>query len=255
MWDYLLTYRTEIPEGLGWEHFDAIHLSYLIGFALATVVMVVVYRRVGEAARMRIRVGYACAVVLLEVVKQIICLVEGVYEPGLIPLHLCGMSIFFIVIHTAWPNRTTAELLYSLSIPGAIAALLFSDWNIYPLANFFCQQSFFIHFLEFSYPILLVSTGEMRPRFTQLWRCVIYLLVVVPPIYLFNHAFNTNFFFMNEAAPDSPLSFLQSSLGNPGYLFGFAALVAAVWVVMYLPWMFKTLWEKRQAKAALSSAA
>jgi uncharacterized membrane protein YwaF len=90
----------------------------------------------------------------------------------------------------------------------------------------------------------------MRPRFTQLWRCVIYLLVVVPPIYLFNHTFNTNFFFMNEAAPDSPLSFLQSSLGNPGYLVGFAALVAAVWVVMYLPWMLKTLVEKRQARTA-----
>jgi hypothetical integral membrane protein (TIGR02206 family) len=212
--------------------------------------MVVIYRRASDDLRKKIRVAYACIVVLLEVAKQIICLVKGVYEPGLIPFHLCGMSILFIVIHTLRPNRTTAELLYSLSVPGAIAALLFSDWTMYPLANFFCQQSFFIHFFEFTFPLLLLSTGEMRPRFTQLWRCVIYLLIVVPPIYFFNHAYNTNFFFMNEAAPGSPLAPLQAWLGNPGYLFGFAGLVAAVWVVMYLPWMLKTLWEKRRTRAS-----
>jgi hypothetical protein len=43
-------------------------------------------------------------------------------------------------------------------------------------------------------------------------------------------------------------------LGNPGYLVGFAALVAAVWVVMYLPWMLKTLVEKRRTRATLSNA-
>ncbi|MDR0350142.1 MAG: TIGR02206 family membrane protein [Coriobacteriales bacterium] len=244
MWDNILTYRTELPDGFEWEHFGVEHLSYLIGFALATVLMVVLYRRSSETRRRKIRIAYACIVVALEVIKQLICLVKGVYEPGLIPFHLCGMSIVFIAVHTVFPNKTTAELLYSLSLPGAIAALLFSDWNIYPLANFFCQQSFFIHFFEFSFPVLLLSTGELRPRFTQLWRCVVYLLVVVPPIYFFNHAFNTNFFFLNEAAPGSPLSFLQSTLGNPGYIFGFAGLVAAVWCVMYLPWIMKTWWEK-----------
>lgn len=248
VWDYVLTYRTELPEasgGLGWEHFGAVHLTYLIGFALATAVLVVVYRRSDDVRRRRIRVAYTCIVVLLELIKQLICLVMGVYEPGLLPFHLCGMSIVFITIHTFWPNRTTAELLYSLSIPGAIAALLFADWTMYPVANFFCQQSFFIHFFEFSFPILLLSTGELRPRFTQLWRCALYLLIVVPPIYFFNRATGSNFFFLNEAAPGSPLAPLQAWLGNPGYIFGFAALVLAVWLVMYAPWMLKTLREKR----------
>jgi hypothetical integral membrane protein (TIGR02206 family) len=250
MWDYLFTYRTKMPEGLGWEHFDATHLGYLIGFALATVVLAIIYRRVDAVRRAKIRAVYAWGAVLLEVAKQITCLVLGVYEPGLLPFHLCGMSIVFIAVHTIKPNRTTAELLYSLSLPGAIAALLFADWTMYPLANVFCQQSFFIHFLEFSFPVLLLSSGELRPRFTQLWRCVIYLLIVVPPVYFFNYAYDTNFFFLNVAAPGSPLSILQSTLGNPGYLFGFAGLVAAVWLVMYAPWMLKTLREKRAVAQA-----
>jgi hypothetical integral membrane protein (TIGR02206 family) len=255
MWDHILTYRTELPEGLGWEHFGVIHLCYLIGFALATIIMVLVYRRANEKQRRGVRVVYAVAVVLLEVAKQLICLLKGVYEPGLIPLHLCGMSIIFIAIHTFFPNKTTGELLYSLSLPGAVAALLFSDWTMYPLANFFCQQSFFIHFFEFSYPVLLISSGELRPRFTRLWRCVLYLLIVIPPLYFFNHAYGTNFFFLNEAATDSPLSFLRSILGDSGYLVGFAGLLAAVWIVMYAPWILKTWWEKSQQKRRLSERA
>jgi hypothetical integral membrane protein (TIGR02206 family) len=234
-----------MPTGVSWEHFDGAHLTYLIGFTLATVVLALVYRHAHEARRAKIRIAYACIVIFLELAKQIICLLFGVYEPGLLPFHLCGMSIIFITVHTFWPNKTTAELLYSLSLPGAIAALLFADWTVYPLVNIFCQQSFFIHFFEFSFPVLLLSAGELRPRFTQLWRCALFLLVVVPPIYFFNHTYDTNFFFLNVAAPGSPLSFLQSSLGNPGYLFGFIALVVALWLVMYLPWILKTLREQR----------
>jgi hypothetical integral membrane protein (TIGR02206 family) len=237
MWDNLFTYRTVIPEGLGWTHYSAPHLIYLIGFALAAVLVVFLYRRGSDRRRRGMRVIWAVVFFSLELIKQIICLATGVYEPGLVPLHLCGMSIFFICIHTLWPNKTTAELLYSLSLPGAIAALLFSDWNMYPLLNFFCQQSFFIHFFEFSYPLMLISGGEYRPKATRLWRCAVYLLVVVPPIYFFNKVFDTNFFFINEAAPASPLAPLQALLGNPGYLFGFVALLLVVWFFLYLPWI------------------
>jgi hypothetical integral membrane protein (TIGR02206 family) len=247
MFDQFLTYRTALPDETVWTHFGAVHLCYLIGFALATVVLVLIYRRATDELRGRIRLAYACIVVGLEVIKQLLCLFTGVYEPGLLPFHLCGITIILIAIHTLRPNRWTAELLYSLSLPGAIAALLFADWNVYPLFNFFCQQSFFIHFFEFSYPILLIASGELRPRFTRLWRSVVFLLVTVPPLYFFNHAFSTNFFFINEAAADSPLSFLQSALGNPGYLFGFVALLFAVWLVLYLPWLIKTLHDKRQS--------
>jgi hypothetical integral membrane protein (TIGR02206 family) len=255
MFEHLFTYRTVIPDGLGWALYGPVHLSYLIGFAIACVLVSVLYRRSSDRRRRNIRVAYAVIVVALEAVKQLICLVTGVYDPGLVPLHLCGMSIFFICVHTIRPNKTTGELLYSLSLPGAVAALLFSDWNFYPLANFFCQQSFFIHFFEFSFPVMLVASGELRPRATNLWRCAIYLLVVVPPVYFFNKAFGTNFFFINEADTASPLAPLQSLLGNPGYLFGFAGLLLLVWLIFYMPWIIKTVLEKRQEKRQMSARA
>ena len=246
MFDHFLTYRTEIPNGLGWEHYGPVHLTYLIGFALACVILALVYRRGSKLRRRRIQITYAVIVVALEVVKQILCLVTGVYEPGLVPLHLCGMTIFIIVIHTARANRWTAEILYSLCLPGAIAALLFSDWNMYPIANFYCQQSFFIHFFEFSYPVLLLASGELRPRLTQIWRPALYLAIFTPPVYFFNKAFDTNFFFINTAAANSPLSFLQNLMGNPGYLFGYVGLVLVVWLLLYLPWAISDQVKKRR---------
>jgi hypothetical integral membrane protein (TIGR02206 family) len=180
------------------------------------------------------RVVVASATVLLEVVKQIIVLFQG-YTWDILPLHLCGMSIFFIAIHAVRPNRFTAEMLYALSIPGAISALLFADWTMYPIWNFFCLQSFLIHMLELTFPFMLLNAGELRPRAKHLWMPALYLAIVVPIIYNLNHVLDTNFFFINEASPGSPLSLLEGILGSPGYVFGTIGILAAVWLVMYAP--------------------
>jgi hypothetical integral membrane protein (TIGR02206 family) len=231
---------------MGWEHFGFIHIIYLTAFTLATLVLAIVYRKSKNQRRRRIRCFYAWTIVMLEVVKQFLCLFTGVYEPGLIPLHLCGMGIFIILVHTYHSNRWTSDLLYALVMPGAIAALLFSDWTSYPLANFYCQQSFFIHFFEFSYPVLLLAGGDLRPRLRELWHSAVYCLIVVPPVFVFNKVFGTNFFFINGAAPGSPLSFLANLLGDPGYLVGFAVMVILVWLVMYLPWTIADAISKRR---------
>ncbi len=43
-----------------------------------------------------------------------------------------------------------------------------------------------------------------------------------------------NYFFVNWPIPDSPLSWMASFLGNPGYLIGYAALTLSVILLMYL---------------------
>jgi hypothetical integral membrane protein (TIGR02206 family) len=228
-------YRDHIPEDVGFSHYSPPHLLFLLGIAAFIVLFSRAYKRSGAKTRRRMRAGVALAIVLMEVAKQIIVAVQGSYSWELLPLHLCGMSIFFVAIHTLRPNRVTGEILYSLSIPGAISALLFADWTMYPIWNIFCLQSFFIHMLELTYPFMLLGTGEIRPNVRRLWIPSLYLAIVVPIIYYLNHALNTNFFFINEAAPGSPLSLLQGILGSPGYIFGTIGLLALIWLVMYAP--------------------
>jgi len=148
---------------------------------------------------------------------------------------LCGMTIFFSLVYTAKPSVTVAELLYGLSLPGALAALLTPDWTALPLFNFHALHSFIIHGMEMTFPLMLLAAREIRPNWRNLWRSCIFLLVTAPPIYFFNKAAGTNFFFLNTPAPHSPLSVFEQLLGNPGYILGLLGLLFAVWLVMYAP--------------------
>jgi hypothetical integral membrane protein (TIGR02206 family) len=233
------TYRDQIPDGLGFEHYGLKHILFLLGITAFVVLFGRLYKRSGEWLRRRMRVGAALVIVLMEAMKQTLLAVQGNYTWEILPLHLCGMTIFLIAIHTLRPNRVTGEILYALSIPGAVFALLCADWTMYPIWNFFCLQSFLIHMMELAYPIMLLGTGEIRPRVGRLWIPALYLAVVTPIIYRLNHVWDTNFFFINEAAPGSPMSLLQGILGSPGYVFGTGGVVALVWIVLYTPIVVK----------------
>jgi hypothetical integral membrane protein (TIGR02206 family) len=232
------TSRDNIPEGVGFGQYSLEHILFLVGITAFIIIFMLLYKRADVGTRRIMRIAVAAATVLMEAAKQIIVLVQG-YVWDILPLHLCGMTIFFIAIHTIRPNKITGELLYSLSIPGAISALLFADWTMYPIWNFFCLQSFLIHMLELTFPFMLLFAGEIRPRLKRLWIPSLYLLIVVPIIYNLNHALDTNFFFINEASPGSPMSLLQDLLGNPGYVFGTIGILAFIWIVLYTPVVIK----------------
>jgi hypothetical integral membrane protein (TIGR02206 family) len=247
------TDRNHIPDGVGFGQYSLPHILFLIGITAFIIIFSRAYKRSDKASRRRKRIVIAAFVVMMEIAKQIIIAVQGVYVWDVLPLHLCGMSIFFIAIHTARPNRFTGELLYSLSIPGALSALLFADWTMYPIWNFFCLQSFFIHMLELTYPFMLFGAREIRPRVRNLWMPSLYLLIVVPAIYHLNHVIDTNFFFINKASPGSPMSLLQKFLGSPGYVFGTIGILAIIWFVMYTPIVIadRRRWNKRGDNAAI----
>jgi len=237
--ELFFTYRDDMPDGHGFAHFSAKHLLFLAGIVLFIILFTLLYRNAGKRTRKRLRAIIASCIVLMEVAKQLlVTFTVGdhiYYHWELLPLHLCGISIIMVAIHTVKQNRFTGEYLYSLSIPGAAMALIFADWTMYPLLNFYCLQSFLIHMLELTYPIMLLAAGELRPAVKNLWMPSLFLLVTVPLIYRLNHILDTNFFFMNEAAPDSPLSFLQTYLGSPGYIFGAIGILAILWFILYTP--------------------
>jgi hypothetical integral membrane protein (TIGR02206 family) len=162
-----------------------------------------------------------------------------VYPVSQLPLHLCGLSIFIEQIHALKPNKTTGELLYSLGIPGAAAALLFCNWTMYPPTNYNCIQSFVIHGLHIGFPAMLICAGELKPSVGNIWRPALFLLAVVPPIYFLNKTLDTNFFFVNAGSEGSPLEILIQLMGNPGFIAGFAGLLLLVWLLMYLPFIIR----------------
>ena len=232
-------------KGPGFGLFSPTHLFIL--FLLAVLIFAIshYYRKSNPTQRMNIRIFLALFIIFIEVVRDIILVMTGQFTSGDWPFQLCGVGIF-IVAYDAWSTDYTSQsLLYSLTLPGALAALITPDWVANNSVNFFVWQSFLIHALLVGYVLMQLIARELYPDFRQLWRVVIFLFIVTPLAALLNQAWHQNFFFIQTPVPGSPLEPVAQIFGS-FYLLGMVLLIGFVWVIMYLPWSFSKVWKPKQ---------
>ena len=105
-----------------------------------------------------------------------------------------------------------------------------------PQTSFFSLNAFIGHTLLFTYPLTLLAAKRLRPYAKRLPLCLLLLVVVAVPMYFFDQRTGANFFFLNYPPAGSPLALFANYWGVPGYIFGYFPLIAAVWLVLYLPW-------------------
>ena len=224
-------------QGGGFSLFGSTHLLMLGCLAALIATLCIVYKHLDKSGRILTLRAVALTTFTMEAVRQITFpLLQGHYWLENIPLHLCALSIFIEVIHAFYPNKTTREILYCLCLPGAIAALLFPNWTMYSLLNFYCLQSFIIHAFHIAFPLMLLTSGDYRPNAKELWRAALFLAILLPPIYFLNQKLSTNYFFINAGSEGSPLEVFVKWAGVPGFLLPYAGLLGVVWFLMYLPW-------------------
>lgn len=232
---YFLDTTGTIPDGLGFDLFGPTHLIWLAVFAAAAVLCSVHYRRLGEPGRGVWRKVMAALLIADEVYKQVFLLIGGRWLPEYLPLHLCSINIFLIAYHAFRPGRLSGNFLYTVCIPGALAALLFPSWTALPVANFMHTHSFTVHMLLALYPIVLTVAGDIRPEAKYLPKCIGILLVMAAVAWVINPLLDANFFFMAQAGEGNPLYWFEQNWGN--HLYGFPVLVTAIVLVMHGPWV------------------
>lgn len=170
--------------------------------------------------------------------RYIYLLIIGEFDLEVLPFHLCSMAIYLSLLNAYYPGKIKKEILYSLCMPGAAAALLFPSWAGYPMISLVNIQNFLQHALLMIYPIMLFAGGDIRPNYKNLPKCLLFLLIISPPIYIFNKIFDTNFLFINYPSPGSPLVLFEKWFGNPGYILGLLMLILVVWFFLYSPIVF-----------------
>ena len=149
------TAQEQMPSGDGFLLFHKTHLTILLFISCLLMVCILLYR---HSTKKRLwQWSIVTALLLLEVLKQGILLITGQFGMQYLPLDLCGLSIFFCLFYVWKPCSYFGELLYSLSLPGTLLALLFPNWNRLPLWNFFCLHSFMLHTLLLLLPVLLLA--------------------------------------------------------------------------------------------------
>lgn len=222
-----------IPEGVGISLFGGAHLIWLGVFLLFCLGMTLLYRRADEKKQKIIRIVFFVLLWLDEGWKMYGLMAHGNYLFSYLPLHLCSINIFLITYHAFRPSKVLDNYLYTVGIPGAMAALLFPTWVALPVANFMHWHSFTVHILLAAYPLVLTLSGKIKPDYRMIPHCLGLLLIMAIPIYFINLLLDTNFMFLMEAEPGNPLYLFETLWGS--HLWGFPVIIAGVLLVMHLP--------------------
>ena len=218
----------------GFTIFDSIHIIWLIFIAGFLVVSLYVYHYSSREKQYVFQKTVFWLLLFSEIAKQLYLLVTDQYSYWSPPLHLCGFGIFIIGCHTYFPTLTTATLLYTLTLPGAAIALLFPGWTIDPVGGFLHFHSFLFHALLVVFVAVLILEKQLMTTFADIWLALLFLLITVPPIYIYNAHFRTNFMFLNRPVKGTPLQWLYDAFGAAGYLLSLAGVIVSIWIVLYV---------------------
>lgn len=235
-----------ISDGLGFSHFDSFHVSWLAAGLIVIVACCLIYRRLKEHQRSFFRKTVALLLIADELFKDIPMLVMGVFEVSYLPFQLCSINLFLVAWHAWKPGKLLDNFLYTICIPGALAALLFPTWTKLPRMNYMCIHSFTVHILLVLYPVVLTAAGEIKPRLKEVPKCLLLLLFLAVYALVLNLLWDTNFMFLMYANKGNPLKWFETNWGN--HLYGFPVLIAAVLVVMHTPWIVYRKMKKKNPK-------
>lgn len=231
-----------IPNGIGFPHYGTVHLRWLAAFAVVLILNCLLYRKLEQKGRKIWRIVVAALLVLDEVYKQIPLFVNGLFTLEYLPLHLCSINIFVIAVHAFKPSKTIGNYLYTVCIPGAMAALLFPTWNALPPANYMLIHSFTVHILLALYPIVLTAAGEIKPELRELPKVLLLLVGLAAVAWICNLLMDANFMFLMYAEPGNPLYLFKELWGS--HLLGFPVIITGVLLVMHTPWILAKKIEK-----------
>lgn len=230
---YFLDTVDTVVDGVGFSYYDGLHLTWLAVFVVLAVLSCIWYKKASPAAQTCWNKVIAVLIVLDEIFKMVMLAIGGRYTLNYLPLHLCSINIFVVAIHAWKPSKTIGSFLYTVCIPGALAALLFPTWTPLPIGNFMHIHSFTIHILLALYPIVLTVGGRIEVSIKYVPKCLLMLLCMAVPIWIFNLIFDTNFMFLMSADEGNPLKLFEDMWGN--HLLGFPVIIAGIVFIMYMP--------------------
>lgn len=237
--EYFWKQQDDIPYGMGYPLFGKVHLLSISTTFMLIILLLVIITRWDKHTQRKVQKAIPIGMLLLEGVKDLFLVSVGRFGIGYLPLHVCSIGIFVFLLREYLPWRWSrdyfGEVAYVLIMPASIAALLFADWTIYyPALNFMNLYSYIWHGLLVLYPVLLRRTGQITLDVRHMHWVLLFLCLVVPPVYIFDKIFGCNYFFVNWPVPGSPLQWLAGYMGNPGYLIGYAILTILVMLFVYL---------------------
>lgn len=219
------------------EHFCPEHIIMLISIAVLITAGLLIARKVSDRAAMNAARILSVVVLCGEILQDILLIKDGGSLIDFLPLHLCNLGIFVNIAAAFSRGRLQsffAEITVVLLMPGAVGALLFPDWNYRPFWSYLPLLCFFTHSLLVFIPLLFLVRKKAHISFRHFWYSYLFLLVVVPPIYLLNQHAGVNYMFLMFPPENSPLEWICNVTGDKFYLLGLLAMITVILFAEYV---------------------
>ena len=202
------------------------------------VLFTLIYRRLQPPARHKLLMGATLLLVGGLIARLAwVSLIGHFSAREMLPLHLCSISVLIEAAAFFSGSPVLKEFSYSCSLPGALAAILTPAWGAYAFISYPYLQLALEHTLLILLPVAWVWGDGFRPTVRRLPACFGMLLLLAVISAVVNWQIGSNYMFLSIAPPGTILAVFESWLGNPGYLVLLVALLLAVWLLLYLPWL------------------
>ena len=230
-------YRHTNPTYVAFHLYDSTHFAVLGVIALVILAAVLLYKKITPPKRGFYLKVLAGIIFTVEFTRQLsFPLAQGWFSVNYLPLHLCNIMLIFC-IWFAWRRKQMAgDVPYGVGLPGFLAALVFPDWTMFPIFNFYGLNSWVIHTLLIIFILCPLATGEIVPNPKNILRIFGIVVLMAIPIYLFNLVFDTNYLFLNAGSEGSPIEVFILLFGETWFVIPLALFAFGVVQLMYLPW-------------------
>ncbi len=233
MFDDFFKCWDELPADGGFTLFGIVHIGWLIFIAAAICLLVYYFRKLPDEEKIK-RLRLLSVITLgLEILKDIFLIVKGNMAFSYLPLEMCGLAIFVELFYAFTGKKFFGEIMCIICMPGAFAALLFPDWTGYPLLNFIHINSFILHGMLVTVPVIAVLSGMYMPKIRNIYKVYLFLIITVPVIYLINKWQGTNFMFLSYPSNGSPFYGIYEKWGYTTYMIIYALVVIVCIFIMY----------------------
>ena len=172
-------------EGLdiGFSLWSVPHLIWLALMVLMIVWITRSYCHADEGGRDKMRKIIAIAMLIMELIKDAVVIAVGWWNPGYLPFHLCGLAIFAVLADAFWrEQKVTGQMILFAFMPGALSALLFANWTMYPFYVYMCIHSFVYHTLIVAYAVMVFVSRDVVPTYQGMWKSVAAVVITAVPV-------------------------------------------------------------------------
>jgi hypothetical integral membrane protein (TIGR02206 family) len=214
------------------ETFSPAHLAIVAAVPLAAWGLARLARR-GPRALRRVRLALAAGIALDAAAWYAVAASRGDIDPphGL-PLDLCDVVLFVMVVALAAPRPWALDAAYYLGLGGSGMALLTPDVGEGASAGA-VVQFFVAHGAVVGSILFLVLAGVLRPRPGSWWRVFLAVNAYAAAVLAFDLAFGTNYMYLREKPASGTLLDLLGPW--PWYVLAADAVALALLWLLHLP--------------------